>query len=51
MLTGRVSYRHGDQVYDMVPGDTLFFDSTARHGPQAMQELPSTYLSIIIYPR
>jgi transcriptional regulator with XRE-family HTH domain len=51
MLTGRVAYRHGDQVYDMAPGDTLFFDSTARHGPQTMRELPSTYLSIIIYPR
>ena len=51
MLTGRVAYRHGDQVYDMAPGDTLFFDATARHGPQTMLELPSTYLSIIIYPR
>ena len=51
MLTGSVAYRHGDQVYDMEPGDTLFFDSTAQHGPQTMRELPSTYLSIIIYPR
>ena len=51
MLTGRVRYRHGDQVYDMEPGDTLFFDSAARHGPEALPELPSTYLSIIVYPR
>ena len=51
MLTGRVAYRHGDQIYDMAAGDTLFFDSAARHGPQTMLELPSTYLSIIIYPR
>ena len=51
MLTGRVSYRHGDQVYDMEPGDTLLFDATARHGPEALPALPSTYLSIIIYPR
>ena len=51
MLTGRVRYRHGDQVYDMEPGDTLFFDATARHGPETLPELPSTYLSIIVYPR
>lgn len=51
MLSGRVHYRHGDQVYDMGPGDTLFFDATARHGPEALPELPSTYLSIIVYPR
>lgn len=51
MLTGRVAYRHGDQVYDMAPGDTLFFDAAARHGPQSLGELPSTYLSIIIHPR
>ena len=51
MLTGRVAYRHGDQVYDMEPGDTLFFDATARHGPETLPKLPSTYLSIIIYPR
>ena len=51
MLTGRVAYRHGDQVYDMQPGDTLFFDASARHGPEALPDLPATYLSIIIYPR
>jgi len=51
MLTGSVRYRHGDQVYDMEPGDSLFFDATARHGPEALLELPSTYLSFIVYPR
>ena len=51
MLTGRVAYRHGDQVYDMEPGDALFFDASAHHGPELLSELPSTYLSIIVYPR
>jgi transcriptional regulator with XRE-family HTH domain len=51
MLTGRVSYRHGDDVYDMQPDDTLFFDASARHGPENLRELPSTYLSFIVYPR
>ncbi len=51
MLTGRVTYRHGDQLYDMEPGDTLLFDATARHGPETMPTLPATYLSFIVYPR
>ena len=33
------------------PGDSLFFDSAALHGPEELTELPMTYLSIIIYPR
>lgn len=51
MLTGRVVYRHGDQTYLMEPGDTLFFDATAPHGPEELLSVPMTYLSIIIYPK
>jgi transcriptional regulator with XRE-family HTH domain len=51
MLTGQVTYRHGDRYYDLKPGDTLLFDSTALHGPDRLKELPMTYLSVIIYPR
>ena len=35
----------------MEPGDALFFDASARHGPEALIEFPMRYLSIIIYPR
>jgi DNA-binding XRE family transcriptional regulator len=51
MLTGQVLYRHADKVYPLKPGDSLFFDSAALHGPEELTELPMTYLSIIIYPR
>lgn len=51
MLTGRVVYRHADKAYPMGPGDALFFDAGALHGPEQLTELPMTYLSIIIYPR
>jgi transcriptional regulator with XRE-family HTH domain len=51
MLTGRVLYRHADKVYPLAPGDSLFFDSAALHGPEELTELPMTYLSIIVYPR
>ena len=51
MLEGRVGYRHGSQVYDLEPGDTLFFDADAPHGPETLDELPAKYLSVISYPQ
>lgn len=51
MLTGKVVYRHADKLYPMAPGDALFFDAGAPHGPEELVERPMTYLSIIIYPR
>lgn len=51
MLSGKVQYRHADRLYLMQPGDALFFDAAARHGPEELVEAPMQYLSIIIYPR
>ncbi len=51
MLSGKVRYRHADRTYLMEPGDSLFFDAAARHGPEELIKSPITYLSIIIYPR
>jgi len=51
MLTGKVLYRHADKAYPLVPGDALFFDAAALHGPEQLTQLPMSYLSIIIYPR
>lgn len=50
MLEGVVAYRHGDQVFRMEAGDSLFFDADAPHGPQELLKLPARYLSIISYP-
>lgn len=51
MLEGEVDYRHGDDVYPLQPGDTLFFDADAPHGPENLRSLPARYLSIISYPQ
>lgn len=51
MLEGEVDYRHGDSVYNLKPGDTLFFDADAPHGPEVLKSLPARYLSIISYPQ
>jgi len=51
MLTGTMVYRHGKRSYTLRPGDALFFDASARHGPEEFTRQPISYLSIITYPR
>ncbi|KQU75236.1 MerR family transcriptional regulator [Aminobacter sp. DSM 101952] len=51
MLEGEVVYRHGNNLYRMTPGDSLFFDADAPHGPEELTTLPIRYLSIISYPQ
>jgi transcriptional regulator with XRE-family HTH domain len=51
MLEGEVVYRHGNNLYPMKPGDSLFFDADAPHGPEQLTQLPMRYLSIICYPQ
>ena len=51
MLEGEVTYRHGDQLFHLEPGDSLFFDADARHGPEVLNKLPARYLSVISYPQ
>jgi DNA-binding XRE family transcriptional regulator len=51
MLEGRVDYRHGDQIYELEPGDSLIFDADAPHGPELLRQLPARYLSVISYPQ
>lgn len=50
MLEGAVDYRHGDRIFPLRPGDSLFFDADAPHGPEGLVDLPARYLSIIAYP-
>lgn len=51
MLEGEVVYRHGEQLFTMQTGDSLFFDADAPHGPEELVTLPARYLSIISYPQ
>ena len=48
MLEGSVTYAHGDRTYLMEPGDSLYFDAGAVHGPLELRKLPAVYLSIIV---
>lgn len=50
LLEGEVGYRHSDKTYVMRPGDSLFFDADAPHGPEELRKLPIRFLSFIVYP-
>lgn len=51
MLEGEMKYLHGDRSYRMSPGDSLFFDADATHGPEELIKLPIRFLSVIVSPR
>ena len=48
MLEGCITYRHASETYTLTPGDSLFFDAEASHGPEEIQKLPCRYLAIIV---
>ncbi|MEL7014386.1 MAG: helix-turn-helix domain-containing protein [Pseudomonadota bacterium] len=51
MLEGEVSYRHGEQSFHLRPGDSLFFDADAPHGPDELIKLPIRFVCVISYPQ
>ena len=51
MLEGEVSYRHGEQSFHLRPGDSLFFDADAPHGPDKLIKLPIRFVCVITYPQ
>ncbi len=51
ILEGSMVYRHLNATYTMNPGDSLFFDSDAPHGPEELVDLPVRFLSVITRSR
>ena len=51
ILEGEVVYRHASRTYRLGPGDSLFFDADAPHGPEELLRLPIRMLSVICYTR
>jgi transcriptional regulator with XRE-family HTH domain len=51
LLEGELDYHHGGVSYRLTPGDSLFFDANAPHGPENLIKLPIRFLSVIAYAR
>jgi transcriptional regulator with XRE-family HTH domain len=51
ILQGEVNYRHGDTIYELREGDSLFFDADKPHGPEQLVRLPLRFISAICWSR
>lgn len=49
VLEGRMDYHHGGATYTMGPGDSLFFDAEAAHGPENLIETPIRFVCVIVH--
>jgi transcriptional regulator with XRE-family HTH domain len=49
ILSGSLTYRHGQHSYPLAPGDSLSFRGDVLHGPEKLDKVPIRMLSIIIY--
>jgi len=49
VLEGRMDYHHGGATYVMGPGDSLFFDAEAAHGPENLVETPIRFVCVIVH--
>lgn len=47
VLEGSMRYRHGNALFDLNPGDSLFFDSDVTHGPDELVGLPIRFLAVL----
>lgn len=51
VLSGKMTYRIGDELYPLAAGDSLFFDPMSMHGPEKLSDVPVKFLAIIGYAR
>lgn len=50
MLEGKMTYRHGQNTYEMAPGDSLTFRGEIPHGPETLTNCPIKFITVLIYP-
>jgi transcriptional regulator with XRE-family HTH domain len=51
ILEGKLTYRHGNKLFRMSPGDSLLFDAEVPHGPEELLAVPVKYIAVLCYPR
>lgn len=49
MLEGEMEYHHGEEKYQLRPGDSLSFSGEIPHGPEMLNQVPIKFIAIIIY--
>ncbi len=49
VLEGRIDYHHSGVTYELGPGDSLFFDGEAPHGPERLIQTPIRFICCIAH--
>jgi len=49
LLDGSLTYRHGEEIHLLKPGDALTFAGEVPHGPEKLIRTPIHMLSVIMY--
>ncbi len=49
ILEGRIDYHHSGVTYELGPGDSLFFDGEAPHGPEKLIQTPIRFICCIAH--
>lgn len=49
VLEGRIEYHHSGVTYELGPGDSLFFDGEAPHGPERLVQTPIRFICCIAH--
>jgi transcriptional regulator with XRE-family HTH domain len=49
ILEGRIDYHHSGVTYELGPGDSLFFDGEAPHGPERLIQTPIRFICCIAH--
>lgn len=50
MLEGCIEYRHGQNTYELNPGDSLTFEGNVPHGPEKLIKCPIRFITMLMYP-
>ncbi len=48
LVSGHLRFFLGDQVYDLNPGDSIYFNSAVPHAMRALGDNPATFLAVVI---
>ena len=48
MVEGRMRFFIGELIYDLDPGDSVYFDSSRKHAMRALDEKPARFLAVVM---
>jgi quercetin dioxygenase-like cupin family protein len=48
MVSGRMQFYLAEQLYELEPGDSVYYDSSLPHAMRALGDQPATFLAVVV---